>query len=174
MSEPASGGFSVLDGVGLVAGAAVASVHLRGALDETIFGPGWVIMLGTFVWVGVTSAGPFLYLLRRYARGQAGAPKVGDRLWGLLGLPWLLSALLQTGPREPGVAARPGSAAATLLVVGVGLVSLSALAVVWKTWVAVDPEKASETFSPPWTNRVGLLLAIAWPVQWGVTLVVIG
>jgi len=58
--------------------------------------------------------------------------------------------------------------------VGLGVASLTVLSVVWGTWVTVTPEQASETFSPPWTNRVGLVLSIAWPVQCGVGMVVIG
>jgi hypothetical protein len=174
VSEPAGGGLSVLDGVALVAGAAVASVHMRGAFDGDLVGPGWPVVLGTFAWVAATAAGPFLYLVRRYARSLPGYPKVGDRLWALLGLPWLLTALLQTTSAHSGAGVPPGPAATALLTIGLGITSLVAVAVVWGTWVMESPQKASETFSPPWTNRVGLFLSIAWPVQCGLGLVVIG
>ena len=55
-----------------------------------------------------------------------------------------------------------------------GVVSLIALAVVWGTWVVVSPQQAAQTSSGPWTNRVGLALAVAWPIQCGIGLVVIG
>jgi hypothetical protein len=175
MSDSAGNGFSVLDGVALVAGAAVASVHTRGVLDEDPFGPGWLVVLVAFIWVAMTAAGPFLYLVRRYVRALPGYPQVGDRLWAILGLPWLLTALIQAAPSRPHPAtAIPGAAHAALLMVGLGVASLTVLSVVWGTWVTVTPEQASETFSPPWTNRVGLVLSIAWPVQCGVGMVVIG
>lgn len=172
MADAAGGGFSVLDGVALVAGAAVASVHMRGVLDERLFAPGWVIVLGSFVWVSATAAGPFLFLLRRFVAALPGYPKVGDRLWAVLGLPWLVTALLQTAPSS--TALTPGPVPSTLLIVGLGIASLIALGVVWGTWVMVTPQQATETFSPPWTNRVGLFLAIAWPIQCGVGMVVMG
>jgi hypothetical protein len=173
MRDPDGGGVSVLDGVALVAGAAVAAVHIRGILSDDIFGPGWVIVLGTFIWVSVTAAGPFLFLVRKYARALDEYPRVGDWLWALLGLPWLLTALIQTTPAQAVPGPQPHPAAATLLTVGLWATSLIALAVVWMTWVVVTPKEASRTFSPPWTNRVGLLLSIAWPIQCGLGLVVI-
>ena len=69
-----------------------------------------------------------------------------------------------------------GGPSLTSLVLFSGIVgaSFAALAVVWKTWVAVDPEQASTNFDGPWTNRVGLVLAIAWPIQCGLGMVVLG
>jgi hypothetical protein len=178
MAENTGNGFSVLDGVAIVAGAAVASVHLRGVLAGDPFGPGWVLLLGTFLWVGLTAAGPFLFLLRRFARGLPGSPRVGELLWAMLGLPWLLTALLQTAPSRMADAGRPDGVSnpfvATTLMSGLAITSLVALGVIWMTWVTVKPDKAAETFSPPWTNRVGLVLSIAWPIQCGVGMVVIG
>ena len=62
----------------------------------------------------------------------------------------------------------------TGLSIGLAVVSLIAMVVIWTTWVVVTPEQASQTFARPWTNRVGLLLSVAWPVQCGVGMVVIG
>src|SRR4051794_38293304 len=94
------GGFSVLDGVALVTGAAVASVHIRGVIRVTdhpgIDGFGWVLVWGTFAWVAVTAAGPFVFLVRRFARRISDYPKVGDQLWAVLGLPWLSTAVLNS------------------------------------------------------------------------------
>jgi hypothetical protein len=47
------------------------------------------------------------------------------------------------------------------------------VAVVWSTWVMVPPQEAARIEAAPWTNRVGLILAIAWPVQCGLGLVVL-
>jgi len=167
----AGGGFSVLDGAAFVAGAAVASAHLRGVVRPGDLGTAWGILGLTFAWVALTAAGPFLYLGRRYARRPAIPPRVGDRLWALLGLPWVLSSLAQTA------AGRDGRAAADWLAFGLGagvaVVCLIAIAAVWGTWVMVSPGQAARTFSPPWTNRVGLFLAIAWPVQCGLGMMVI-
>jgi len=45
--------------------------------------------------------------------------------------------------------------------------------VVWNTWVIVPPEQAARVEASPWTNRVGLILAIAWPIQCGLGMVVL-
>jgi hypothetical protein len=171
-SPAASTGFSVLDGAALVAGAAVAAAHLRGVIKTELVGPGWVVVWGSFLWIGLTAAGPFIYLFRLYLRQEKGYPKVGDRLWAMLGLPWLLTTVFQG---EPGAAGGWSHELLTAgLSVGLGVAGLIAVAVVWGTWVMVTPQRADQTFSGPWTNRVGLLLAIAWPVQCGLGMVVMG
>jgi hypothetical protein len=97
---------------------------------------------------------------------------VGDTLWAMLGLPWLLTALFQTGRAQ----AEGSFHDLIAFVLGLGLViaCIIALAVVWKTWVAVSAREASLAFSAPWTNRIGLVLAVAWPIQCGLGMVVIG
>ncbi len=165
-------GLSVLDGVALVAGAAVAAVHVRGLTEEELLGPGWVVIGITFAWVAMTAAGPFIYLVRRHVRKPQGYPRVGDKLWALMGVPWLLTALLRNTP--DGVASSQESLVNGGLALGLATVCLIAVSVVWGTWVMVTPEQASETFKGPWSNRLGLILAIAWPVQCGVGMVVAG
>src|SRR5436309_524433 len=59
-SEP-GGGFSVLDGAAIVTGAAVASIHIRRVIRDDLAAPGWVLIWGTFAWVALTAAGPFLF-----------------------------------------------------------------------------------------------------------------
>jgi len=164
-------GLSVPDGVALVAGAAVGSVHVRGLIQEDLFGPGWVVIWLTFAWIALTAAGTFVYVVRRHVRKPQGYPGIGDRLWALMGLPWLFTAFLRNTPDG-------GSSSNQTLVnmgLGIGLfiVCLSAFFVVWATWVNVTPDRASATFSGPWSNRLGIVLAIAWPVQCGVGMVVI-
>ena len=166
------GGFSVLDGAVLVSGAAVASVHIRGVMTESLTGPGSILTWGCFAWIAVTASGLFLLLVRLYARRLPDYPKVGDRLWALIGLPWVLTALIRPAT-TPGVEHRHDLYAIALSV-GLGVVSLIALAVVWGTWVMVSPQQAAQTSSAPWTNRVGLVLAVAWPIQCGIGLVVMG
>lgn len=170
-NEPAVSGFSVLDGVALVAGAAVASVHLRGVMWHGPAGVGWVFVAGTFALVALTAAGPFVYVVRGRLRRWPGYPQVGDGLWALLGLPWLLTALVQS---TPGGDAAQQAVVSTGLGLGLAAASAVALAVVWVTWVHVTPRQASGTFAPPWTNRMGLFLAVAWPLQCGAGMVVIG
>ena len=89
----------------------------------------------------------------------------------MLGVPWLLTAVIQsaTAGSEP----RQNSLFSMTLGVGLALVCLAALAVVWSTWVMVPPEQAARIEASPWTNRVGLILAIAWPIQCGLGLVVL-
>src|SRR4051794_21601888 len=78
------GGFGVLDGAAIVGGAAVASIHVRGAIRDELAGPGWALLWGTFAWVALTSAGPFLLLMNRGMRRLPDYPRVGDVLWALL------------------------------------------------------------------------------------------
>jgi hypothetical protein len=169
MKQPggSGGGFGVLDGAAMVIGAAVASVHIRGVIRDNLAAPGWALVWGTFAWVALTAAGPFLMAIRRFVRRLADYPKVGDFLWTVLGLPWLLTAVLRS--------AAPGDATlvAVGLFVGLGIASAIVMTVVWKRWVMVTPEVAARTASPPWTNRVGLFLSVAWPIQYGAVLVVI-
>ncbi len=72
-----------------------------------------------------------------------------------------------------GTEPRQNSLFSMTLGVGLALVCLTALAVVWSTWVMVPPEQAARVEASPWTNRVGLILAIAWPIQCGLGLVVL-
>ena len=160
---------SVSDGVAIIAGAAVASVHLRGVINERFIGPGWLGVWATFGWVALSSTGPFLFLVRRLFRQSQARLKIGEKLWLMLGLPWLLAALVQQGG-TPTASER----VAVVLSIGLGIVSLISIGVLWETWVKVSPLKAEETFSGPLSNRVGLILAIAWPVQCGAGMVVIG
>ncbi len=167
-----AGGFSVLDGAALVMGSAIASIHTLRVMRSDLTGAGWIMLWLTFTWVALTSTGPFLYLARRFARRLNDYPKIGDRLWAMLGIPWLLTAVIQSataGGTEP----RQNPLFATTLGVGLGLVCLVALGVVWSTWVVVPPEQAARVEGSPWTNRVGLVLAITWPIQCGLGLVVL-
>jgi hypothetical protein len=165
------GGFSVMDGVALVVGAAIASVHMLRVLRADLSTAGWVMLWLAFAWVAVTAAGPFLFLARRFARRMPNYPRTGDRLWALLGLPWLATALLQSA--EAGTQPRQDALFASTLSIGLALVCLIALAVVWGTWVMVPPEQAARMEAGPWTNRVGLILSIAWPIQCGLGMVVL-
>jgi hypothetical protein len=165
------GGFSVSDGAAIVAGAAIASVHVLGIRRVDLSGPGWFMIALTFCWIAMTAAGPFLYLGRRVIRRLKGYPRIGDRLWALLGLPWLVTAVLQSA--TPGTEPRHNPFFSATLIVGIGVVCLVALIVVWATWVMVPPEQAARTDAGPWTNRVGLILSIAWPIQCALGMVVL-
>ena len=164
-------GFSVLDGVAMVMGSAIASIHTLRVMRGDLTGAGWAMLWLTFAGLAVTATGPFLYLGRRFARRLVDYPKVGDRLWAMLGVPWLLTAVIQSA--TAGSETRQGSLFAMTLGVGLGVVCLIALGVVWATWVMVPPEQAARVEVAPWTNRVGLILAIAWPIQCGLGLVVL-
>ncbi len=165
------GGFSVLDGGALVGGAAIASIHVMGIRLVDLAGPGWVMILFTFSWIAATAAGPFFYLARRFGRKLAKYPKIGDRLWALLGLPWLVTALLQSA--TPGTEPRHNPLFSATLTVGLGVVCVIALIVVWGTWVMVSAEQAAQVEAAPWTNRVGLILSIAWPIQCGLGMIIL-
>jgi hypothetical protein len=173
-AERVADGFTLLDGAALVTGAAVASVHIRAAIaDGHLLGPGWALAWMTFAGVALTASGPFVFLLRRLGRRPAGYPRSGDWLWALLGTPWVLTALIP--PSLPGGSEPRGADLyALVLTVGIGAACLVALAVVWHTWVLVAPEVLARAGPSPWTDRVGRVLAVAWPLQCSFGLVVIG
>ena len=164
-------GFSVSDGAALVMGSAIASVHILGVRRWDLSGSGWFMVAITFAWMAVTAAGPFIFLARRYARRLADYPQIGDRLWAMLGMPWLVTALVQSA--APSSEPRHNPLFTMTLSVGLAIVCLVALAVVWSTWVMVSPEQAARIEAAPWTNRVGLILSIAWPIQCGLGMVVL-
>jgi hypothetical protein len=165
------GGFSVVDGAALVMGSAIASVHTLRVMRGDLTGSRWIMIWITFSWIAVTAAGPFLFLARRFVRHLPDYPKIGDRLWALLGLPWLATAIVQSA--APNSDPRENSLFTTTLSVGLAVVSIVALGVVWSTWVIVPPEQAARVEASPWTNRVGLILAIAWPIQCALGMVIL-
>jgi len=166
-----TGGFSVLDLAALVMGSAIASIHVLRIMREDLSAGGWIMICLVFGGVTLTAAGPFVFLARRFARREPDYPKIGDRLWALLGIPWLASAVLKSA--TPGNELRDEPMFATTLSVGLAIVCMTALAVVWSTWVMVPPEQAAQVETGPWTNRVGLIVAIAWPLQCGLGMIVL-
>ncbi|WP_422930609.1 hypothetical protein [Singulisphaera sp. PoT] len=165
-------GFSVLDGVAMILGAAVAAVHIRGVIREEMTGLVLIVIWGTFAWVALTASGPFLLLVRGFARPVSGYPRVGDVLWALLGLPWLATSVLRS--MFPRVGPERFDFISAALSIGIASVCFISLGTIWTTWVMVPPDQASKTALTPWTNRLGFILAVAWPVQCGVGMVVVG
>jgi hypothetical protein len=108
-------------------------------------------------------------------RRPSGYPRAGDWLWAALGLPWTISAMLRLAPR-PVLDATPPSARLDGIMLGLTLTvaSLFAMGVVWTTWVLAPPKPPGPREPTPWTDRVGLVLAVAWPLQCGFGLVVLG
>jgi hypothetical protein len=170
-------GFTVLDGVALVLGAAVASVHLRELVGQSrpLTELGWALLWITFTGIALSAAGPFLFVERRYVRRPVGYPRAGDWLWLALGLPWTIAAALRLAP-STALAGTPPSARLDGIVLGLSLAvaSLLAMGMVWKTWVLAPPTPPGSREPAPWTDRVGLVLAVAWPLQCGFGLVVLG
>ena len=168
-----SDGVTLLDVGAVVTGAGVAAVHIREAMPAgPLLGPDGALAWLAFAGIALTAAGPFVYSLRRLGRRPPGYPRSGDRLWALLGTPWVLTILIPSPPRSD-LAPRGADLYAFALTVGIGVSSLIALAVIWNTWVMVAPEVLARAGPTPWTDRVGRVLAVAWPLQCGFGLVVI-
>ena len=172
----AGGGFTVLDGVALVTGAAVASVHIRSAVPEFDGPVDWAWAWCLFIWLSLTSAGPFVFLVRRFFTRPSGYPRLGDRLWAMAGLPWLLAAMVRTGePPAEAVAGRARPGLRRLPEHRPGLSGrwwpcpCSRPGICWST--PLDRRSPSRS---TWTHRLGLFLTVAWPIQCGVGLVVMG
>jgi hypothetical protein len=172
VEAPPGSDINVLDGVALVMGSAIASVHILRIMRSGLSVAGWTLVWLTFAWVALTASGPFIFLARRYSRHLPGYPLTGDCLWALLGVPWLTSAVIQSAlpGQEPG----QNPLFVSTLCVGLALSCTIALLVVWGAWVMVPPEQAARLEAAPWTNRVGLILAVAWPIQCGLGMVVLG
>ena len=171
----AGGGFTVLDGVALVTGAAVASVHIRSAVPEFDGPVDWAWAWCLFSWLSLTSAGPFVYVVRRFFTRPSGYPRLGDRLWLMSGLPWVIAAMVRTGeaPAEV-VSGRLDPAYIGCLSIGLSLVAMVAVPVLAAKFLLVDPSKPKVPEPSPWTHRLGMMLTVAWPIQCGVGLVVMG
>ena len=163
-----TGGVTLRDGAALVGGAAVASALMRSAFPWGAAGVGWAFLGWTLGGVALTSAGPFLYLARRFGRRPPGYPRPGDRLWALLGLPWVSAAPIRTAEDALGwgAVASPG-----LLSAGVALATLVAA---WHARSLMIDEPGESRGPTPWTDRVGVALAVAFPLQWGLVLTVLG
>ena len=174
-------GFTTLDGAALVLGAAVAAVHLRDLVTSGHPGVfGWVLFWLAFTGLATTAAGPFVFLVRRYVRRLIHYPRLGDGLWTVLGMPWILTAPLR--PRPPFRSTSPLSQfdAEAVYALALWLLLLSAclasLVVIWRYWVrapGAGPEVPDRP-RPTWTEWIGLTLAIAWPIQCGFGLLVTG
>lgn len=167
--EPPRQGFTVLDGIALVTGAALASAHVRGPFLDQARGPGWIFVVLVFGGLALTASGPFVLLTHYFFLGARGRPRLGERLWALLGVPWVVGAVLRTTVPRRGL-----DTIDLMMTVGVGAACLVALGVVWKTWVAVKPDPDAPARAEPWTEYVGLGLAVAWPLQCGLDLILLG
>jgi len=162
-------GFTVLDGAALVVAAAVASVHMRGPVRFAT-GAAWVLVWIAFAGVALTSAGPLVFLVRRYWRRPEGYPRIGDQLWAVLGIPWVACSPLGAAT----TASNPLGVYATALSVTLAVACLLVLASLWKVWVLTAPDARTSRSGPvPWTERLGMALAVAWPLQCGFLLVVL-
>lgn len=175
--DPGSGGFNLLDASAFVAGAATAAIHFRGVAEQVGPREGWVLLGLTYTWASVTTSGPFIMLARRYGRRVAGYPRAGDWCRTLLGLPWVVAVLMLPDPSLGLIPLKPLFSPRNpldlgVIAVGVAFASIGAMALTWTTWAKAPPRPQGEAMT--WTERVGLILAVAWPIQCGLGLEVIG
>lgn len=174
-----SGGITMLDAAAFVTGGAVASVHFRDFEDEisglTLLG--WALLVPAFAWLALTAAGPFVFLVRRFSRRPDGYPGPDDYLWLAFGIPWVVAALVRSGPGSlPGGV---NSAYAAGLFLGLAAATAPALVRLWRSLPRIDPvatgaapHSAPRQHPASWTERIGRAVAVAWPLQFGLGLVV--
>ena len=80
-------GFSVLDGVAMVMGSAIASIHTLRVMRGDLTGAGWAMLWLTFAGVASRRPGRSSSWRGGSPGGCADYPKIGDRLWAMLGFP---------------------------------------------------------------------------------------
>lgn len=139
---------------------------------------GWGMIWVTFCGVAITASGPIIYLARRLGRPQLGYPRKCDWMWVVLGLPWIVSAILprasaglnRSRSQAPGVVAIYEVALFPL----VALACVVALAIVWRYWVSPNGRAHDLQAPRSWTENVSLTLAITWPLQLGFALMLSG
>lgn len=170
---PASpAGLTMLDAAALVLGAAVGSVHLRPFATRGLNTGDSLLFWPAFLGIALTASGPFILLGHQLARRSLRRPEHGEILWGILGLPWLLTSVLRASARSLGprmIAIYP-----TALSVLLSIACLATFALVWRFWITpAASHSPSEPHPVPWTARVGAFLAIAWPLQGGLALIVV-
>ena len=176
IGAPAPGGFTLLDGAAFVLGSGVATIHFREIVRNSLSTPDWVLMWLALTGVALSAAGPFVLLERLWIRRTEGYPRAGDWLWAVIGLPWLLAAPLRPSAgrvRAPATPPAGFDAYRFALWIALGLACTVAVVTIWRTWVALPPHEAAErSRRARWTERVGTILAVAWPLQCGFGLVV--
>jgi hypothetical protein len=173
----------MLDATAFVTGAAVASVHFRD-FEEEIGGLtllGWALLVPAFAWLALTAAGPFVFLVRRFGRRADGYPCGDDCLWLGFGLPWVVAALVRSAmgrlPEGEPVAYSAG------LFLGLAAATAPTLVRLWRSLPRLDPAGTGPTPAPKptaagpsspgsWTGRIGRAIAVTWPLQFGLGLVV--
>ena len=155
----------MLDGAALVTGAAVAAVHFREFTEEMagLDVLGWAFVAPAFAWLAVTAAGPFVFLVRRVGRRSNEVEGPGDELWMVLGLPWLIAGLLRSVS---------GNAldAENLLYGNALFVALFAASLF--AFRGLLKDRSDAAVRRTWADRIGRVLAAAWPLQFGLGLMV--
>ena len=158
----------MLDGAAMVLGAAVSAVHLRPFVSNGLWSGDGGLFWPTFMGVGLTASGPFVLLERWLGRRHAGTyPHLGDRLWAVLGLPWVLTLVLRASARPFGP--RILDLYSPSLGISIALACLCSLALIWRRLILGVGEAPAPV---PWTSRVGMAVSITWPLQCGFGLVV--
>jgi hypothetical protein len=137
---------------------------------------GWVLLVSAFVWLGMTAAGPFVFLVRRFGRRPGGYPSSDDRLWLAFGLPWAIAALVRSG--SGALPDGANSVYSACLFAGLAAASAPAVVRLWRSLSRIDALATGSAAPPPpprpdsWTGRIGRAVAILWPLQFGLGLVV--
>lgn len=173
-----AGGITMLDAAALVTGGAVASVHFRD-FEEEISGLsflGWALLVPAFAWLALTAAGPFVFLVRRFSRRPDDYPSPDDCLWLAFGLPWAVAALVRSG--SGGLPEGANSVYGAGLFLGLAGATAPALVRLWRSLPQIDPLAAGPPPPAPprpprsWTARIGRAVSVAWPLQFGLGLIV--
>lgn len=170
---PMEPGVRVVDLLALVIACAVGAMHTRTVIPENQVGDYWIMSSIMILGISLTACGPLLCLCDRLL-GQTPRPdgrgsRIGEWIWIVLGLPWLISAAVRVA--VPSTTSELSEFASMALFVGLGIACLTTQILIWVAWENRYSEKPwEETW---WRGRFGLVLAVAWPVQWALGLMVL-
>jgi hypothetical protein len=163
-------GATVLDLASLTAGAAVAAVHLRDPdVNTPSHAPAFLFWLA-FTGIAVTATGPLLAVIQRLRSPPTSGSRWGRRLWVVLGTPWVVTAPLRNVPATPQAA---GTVYTPAVLVSVSAACVAVLLIVWKHWIRPGAVAALDEEPLSWTERIGMLLAFTWPLQYGFAMIAV-
>jgi hypothetical protein len=144
-------------------GVAIAAFNLRAAITDNRDSGEMIFFALVGLGIALTAAGPTMWFLGQ--RPRIAAERMGPMLWAILGAPWWIATLDLS-------LELPGHLSLYQLIVGpmIWVINVLALVALILGWSATVVRNTGRPVS--WSQGIGMALAVAWPVQIGLGLVV--